>query len=196
MTSAPSYREASRARLRESLIAAARELTIAHGWERVRMVDVATSAGVSRQTVYNEFDGRSGLAQALAVAEIQQFVAGVREHLFAHGADVRAAAYAALLHTLQEADGNPLVRDILTSARGGADTLLPYLTTRSELVLQAAGAVIEQWADVHLPDAEPTVVKLASESIVRLAVSHIVLPLSSPAVSAQALTEVFQRLLR
>ena len=196
MTSVPSYREASRARLRESLIAAARDLTVAHGWDHVRMVDVAKSAGVSRQTVYNEFEGRSGLAQALAIAEIQHFVAVVRKELFANGDDIRGAAYAAILHTLQEAEGNPLVRAILTSARGGADELLPFLTTRSELVLEAAGAVVEEWAGVHLPHAEPSVVKLASESIIRLTVSHIVLPLTSPATSAEALAEVFVRLLR
>ncbi|MEV4641281.1 TetR family transcriptional regulator [Actinoplanes sp. NPDC049548] len=196
MTSAPSSREANRARLRDSLIAAARELTIAHGWDQVRMVDVAKAVGVSRQTVYNEFEGRSGLGEALASAEIEQFVAAVRKELFAHGADVRAAAYAAILHTLQEAAGNPLVRAILTSARGGADELLPYLTTRSDLVLQAAGAVVQEWAEAHLPDTGPGVIELASESIVRLTVSHVVFPLASPATSATALAEVFVRLLR
>ncbi|MEV4706356.1 TetR family transcriptional regulator [Actinoplanes sp. NPDC049316] len=196
MTSAPSYREATRARLRESLIAAARALTVAHGWDNVRMADVASAAGVSRQTVYNEFEGRPGLAEALATAEIRHFVAAVREELLAHGPDVRAAAHAAILHTLREAEVNPLVRAVLTSARGGADELLPYLTTRSGLVLEAAGAVIEEWAAAHLPDAGPGVVRLAAESIVRLTVSHIVLPLAEPATTATALAEVFVRLLR
>ncbi|UQU62444.1 TetR family transcriptional regulator [Couchioplanes caeruleus] len=196
MTSASSYREATRARLRESLVAAARALTVAQGWEHVRMADVASAAGVSRQTVYNEFEGRPGLAEALATAEIRHFVAAVREELFAHGADVRAAAHAAILHTLREAETNPLVRAILTSARGGADELFPFLTTRSGIVLEAAGAVIEEWAAAHLPDADPAVVHLAAESIIRLTVSHIVLPLGDPAGSATALAEVFVRLLR
>ena len=196
MTSASSYREANRARLRDSLIAAARALTITHGWDRVRMADVAKSAGVSRQTVYNEFEGRSGLAEALAAAEIEQFVAAVRKELFAHGGDVRGAAYAAILHTLRETAGNPFVRAVLTSAHGGADELLPYLTTRSDLLLRAAGAVVREWATAHAPDVEPAVVELASESIIRLTVSHIVLPLASPVASATDLAEVFVRLLQ
>ncbi|OJF15640.1 TetR/AcrR family transcriptional regulator [Couchioplanes caeruleus] len=196
MTSAPSYRAANRTRLRESLIAAARELTIAHGWENVRMVDVAKCVGVSRQTVYNEFEGRSGLAQALALTEVEHFVAAVRKELFAQGADVRGAAYAAILHSLQEAADNPLVRAILTSARGGADELLPYLTTRAEAVLQAAGAAVQEWAAAHLPDADPATLSLAGESIIRLTVSHIVLPLAPPATAAADLAEVFVRLLR
>ncbi len=160
------------------------------------MADVAAAAGVSRQTVYNEFESRTGLGEALAVREIQQFVVAVRKKLFDHEGDIRAAAYAAILHALREAAVNPLVRAILTSARGGTDELLPYLTTRSDIVLQAAGAVVEEWAAAYLPDLDPAVVALAAESIIRLTVSHIVLPSGSPETSATALAEVFVRLLR
>ncbi|MBO3743865.1 TetR/AcrR family transcriptional regulator [Actinoplanes flavus] len=196
MESSPSYRQASRARLRDILIGAARDLAVERGWENVRMADVARAAGVSRQTVYNEFDGRGGLAEALALREINQFAAEVRSRLFDHGGDVRAAGHAAILHTLQEAARNPLVHAILTGARGGADELLPYLTTRSGAVLATAGAVIEDWAGVHVPGLEPTTVTLAAESIVRLTVSHILLPLASPPESADALADVFVRLMR
>ncbi|MEV8510380.1 TetR family transcriptional regulator [Actinoplanes sp. NPDC051475] len=195
MSAAPSFRETSRARLRESLIVAARELTVAHGWNNVRMADVARQAGVSRQTLYNEYDSRAGLAEGVAVREIHLFVTGVREQLFAHGADVRAAARAAILYALEEAERNPLVRAILTSARGGADELLPYLTTRSDVVLQAAGEVIREWAGAHGHDADAAALDIASDSIVRLAVSHIMLPRSSPPESADMLADVFARLL-
>src|SRR5689334_7289549 len=121
METTSSYRESNRARLRQALIRAARDLTVEHGWESVRMVDVAKAVGVSRQTVYNEFDGRAGLAEALAVSEVRHFAQRVRAELFRHGADVRAAGYAALLLTLDEAARNPLVAAILTSGRGGAD---------------------------------------------------------------------------
>jgi AcrR family transcriptional regulator len=195
MESAPSYRQVSRARLRDTLISAARDLTVANGWESVRMVDVARAAGVSRQTVYNEFDGRAGLAEAIAVREIEKFAAGVRTELFAHGADVRAATQAAILHTLREAAGNSLVRAILTSARGGADELLPYLTTRSDAVLALAGAVIAEWAAAHVPEVPADTVALAGDSVVRLAVSHIMLPADTPEATAARLAQVFVRLL-
>jgi AcrR family transcriptional regulator len=196
MESIPPYREANRARLRGTLVHAARELAVTHGWANVRMAQVASAAGVSRQTVYNEFDSRAGLAEALALHEIEQFTSEVRTRLFAHGGDIRAAGHAAILHTLREAASNPLVHAILTSARGGTDELLPYLTTRSGALLAAAGSVIEEWAAAHLPDVEPATVTLAAESIVRLTVSHIILPLASPAESADALAEVLVRLLR
>ena len=191
-----SYRDANRARLHDALVSAARELAVANGWDKVRMADVAKAAGVSRQTVYNEFGGRSGLAEALALREIEQFTAAVRARLLAHGSDIRAAGYAAISHTLDEATRNPLIKSILTSARGGADELLPYLTTRSDLVLTAACAVIEEWAGACLPGTDAAMVALAGESIVRLTVSHVVLPTGSPEAAADALTEVFVRLLR
>ncbi|AEV85802.1 TetR family transcriptional regulator [Actinoplanes sp. SE50] len=175
---------------RERLVAAARSLAAERGWDKVRMADVARAAGMSRQTVYNEFGDRAGVAQALAVWEIEQFTGAVRERLFAAGADVRGAAYAAILHTLREAAGNPLIRSILDSS---ADGLFPYLTTRSDLVLAAAATVIREWADACVPGVDAA---LAAESIVRLTVSHIVLPGESPEASAAALAEVFVRLLR
>ena len=195
MEQAPSYRELTRARLRDTLVSAARDLTVANGWESVRMADVAGAAGVSRQTVYNEFGGRAGLAEAVAVREIERFVSGVRGELFAHGADVRGAAYAAVLHTLREAAGNALVRAILTSARGGADELLPYLTTRSDTVLALAGEVIAEWAGTHLPGAPAAAVHLAGDAVVRLTISHVMSPAGPPERTAAALAEVFVRLL-
>ncbi|GAA2658342.1 TetR family transcriptional regulator [Paractinoplanes durhamensis] len=195
MAATSSYRESNRARLRSALIRAARDLTVQHGWESVRMVDVAKAVGVSRQTVYNEFDGRAGLAEALAASEVQQFAQRVRTELFAHKADIRAAAYAATLMTLDEAGRNPLVRAILTSTRGGADELLPYLTTRSEIVLTEAGGALREWAAAFLPDRPPDTLALAIDAVIRLTVSHIMLPRDTPAGTATALAEVFVRLL-
>jgi AcrR family transcriptional regulator len=182
--------------LRRSLISAARELTIAHGWDGVRMADVAEAAGVSRQTVYNEFESKAGLAEALASEEIGTFVAMLREDLYAHGADIRPAATAAILRVLTTAAEDPLIKAVLTSSRGGADELLPYLTTRADLVLAAATAVLHEWAETFLPDTDEAVFAVAAESIVRLAVSHIVLPSAPADRTAAALADVMVRLLR
>ncbi len=170
--------EVSTPRLRDTIVDAARAQTIAAGWDGVRMGGVAQAAGVSRQTVYNEFGSKAGLAEALARREVDRFVGEVRAALDAHGADVRAAAYAAIRHTLAAAADNPLVKAILTSARGGSDELLPYLTTRSELVLAESSAALLEWADRHLPEGDRAARAFAADTIVRLVVSHIVLPRS------------------
>ncbi|MGW5578991.1 TetR family transcriptional regulator [Micromonospora chokoriensis] len=162
--------------VRDSIVDAARALTVATGWDGVRMGAVAGAAGVSRQTVYNEFGSKAGLAEALARREVDTFVGDVRAALLAHGADVRAGAYAAIAHTLTTAAENPLVKAILSSARGGSDELLPYLTTRAEVVLTEASGALIDWAGDHLPGADQAALAFAADTTVRLVVSHIVLP--------------------
>ncbi|MCG5472740.1 TetR family transcriptional regulator [Micromonospora sp. LAH09] len=186
--------DSPRQRLRDTIVDAARARTIAAGWDAVRMGGVATTAGVSRQTVYNEFGSKAGLAEALARREVDRFVGDVRAHLLAHGSDVRAGAYAAIAHTLATAADNPLVKAILSSARGGSEELLPYLTTRAEVVLtEASGALIE-WAGDHLPGADQAALAFAADTIVRLVVSHIVLPRSPIDQTATALADLAVRL--
>ncbi|MGY3516122.1 TetR family transcriptional regulator [Micromonospora sp. PTRAS2] len=187
-------RDAARQRLRDSIVDAARAQTIAGGWDGVRMGGVAAAAGVSRQTVYNEFGTKAGLAEALARREVDRFVTDVRARLDEHGDDLRAAAYAAIAHTLAAAADNPLIKAILTSARGGSDELLPYLTTRAELVLTESTAVLLEWAAGHLPVADPAALAFAADTVVRLVVSHIVLPRSPVEQTADALATLATRL--
>ena len=148
---------------------------------------------MSRQTVYNEFTTKAGLADALAEREIDRFVGDVRAALYAHGGDVPAAAYAAISHTLREAAANPLIKAILTSSRGGSESLLPYLTTRAEGVLVAAAGVLAEWATDHLPGVDAERMAFGAESIIRLVVSHIVLPLAPPEQTAARLAELAAR---
>ncbi len=61
------YAEASRALLRDSILDAMRELLRSRDWSAVTLADVARAAGVSRQTIYNEFGSRQGLAQGYAL---------------------------------------------------------------------------------------------------------------------------------
>ncbi|MFJ6164665.1 TetR family transcriptional regulator [Micromonospora orduensis] len=186
--------DSPRQRLRDTIVDAARTRTIAAGWDAVRMGGVATTAGVSRQTVYNEFGSKAGLAEALARREVDRFVGEVRAALLAHGSDVYAGAYAAIERTLTTAAENPLVKAILTSARGGSDELLPYLTTRAEVVLTEASGALIDWAGDHLPGADQAALAFAADTIVRLVVSHIVLPRSPIDQTATALTDLAVRL--
>ncbi|MEU7973524.1 TetR family transcriptional regulator [Micromonospora sp. NPDC049089] len=180
--------------IRTGIVDAARTLTVATGWDGVRMGAVANTAGVSRQTVYNEFGSKAGLAEALARAEVDRFVGAVRAALLAHDTDVRAGAYAAIANTLTTAAENPLIKAIVTSARGGSDELLPYLTTRAEVVLTEASGALIDWAGDHLPGADQAALTFAADSIVRLVVSHIVLPREPIEQTATALADLAVRL--
>ena len=44
-----------------------RDLLLTRDWSSITLSDVARAAGISRQTIYNEFGSRQGLAQGYAL---------------------------------------------------------------------------------------------------------------------------------
>ncbi|MFQ6142843.1 TetR/AcrR family transcriptional regulator [Streptomyces seoulensis] len=98
---------------RESLLDAAYVALARLPWPAVRMVDVAAAAGVSRQTLYNEFGGKDGLARALVRREAAGFLAGI-DRALAGSADPRERLTAAAEWTVAAARGNALVKALLT----------------------------------------------------------------------------------
>ena len=98
---------------RESLLDAAYTALVRRPWSAVRMVDVAAVAGVSRQTLYNEFGSKEGLARALVRREADGYLAGV-ERALAAPVDTRERLAATAEWTVAAARGNALVRAMLT----------------------------------------------------------------------------------
>lgn len=98
---------------RESLLDAAWTALARRPWPAVRMVDVAASAGVSRQTLYNEFGSKEGLARALVRREADAYLAGV-ERALAESADPCDRLTATAEWTAAAARDNVLVRALLT----------------------------------------------------------------------------------
>lgn len=98
---------------RDSLLDAAYTAVARRPWAAVRMVDVAAAAGVSRQTLYNEFGSKEGLARALVRREADGFLAGVERALAAH-AGPRERLTAVAEWTASAARENALVRAMLT----------------------------------------------------------------------------------
>jgi AcrR family transcriptional regulator len=102
---------------RESLLDAAYTALARRPWAAVRMVDVAAAAGVSRQTLYNEFGSKEGLGRALVRREADEYLAGVERALSALG-DPRERLTATAEWTASAAGENALVRAMLTGCWG------------------------------------------------------------------------------
>ncbi|MFH9609882.1 TetR/AcrR family transcriptional regulator [Streptomyces sp. NPDC017448] len=98
-------------RARQALLEAAHRALEDRPWRAVRMADVAALAGVSRQTLYNAFGTKEGLAGALLRRAAEDYLAGVDRALGAPGPD-RPAAVA--LWTLRAARQDVLVKALLT----------------------------------------------------------------------------------
>src|SRR5690348_11285209 len=92
---------------REALLDAAYDAIVAGDWARSRMADVAAAAGVSRQTLYNEFGSKDALAGAIVQREVEHFLAGTDAAMREHEQDRSAAVRAAVHFTLTEAADNP-----------------------------------------------------------------------------------------
>ncbi|WP_393060380.1 TetR/AcrR family transcriptional regulator [Streptomyces sp. LN549] len=177
---------------RDVLLDAAHAALAARPWPAVRMVDVAAAAGVSRQTLYNEFGSKDGLARALVRRAADSYLAGVERALgSAGGTGDRLAATAAW--TVRATRANALVRGLLT---GCWDERLPHpvaslrrsgaavpaqrradagLPTPAELLGQVrdrAVAALDEGRPPHDPAALATVCELA----LRLALSYALVP--------------------
>lgn len=172
--------------VRGRLLDAAQAMIESGGWASVTMSGVAASAGVSRQTAYNEFGTKHGLAQHLAVRELQLFLTTARTHLRAEP-DLPGGIRAACEAVLQMGEQSLLVRTIAGSAATDRDLdFLMILTTESGGIVEAAVAVVEQAVAELYPPAgfEHGQLGVVVEAVVRLVLSDLTRPSKAPSDAA------------
>jgi AcrR family transcriptional regulator len=182
------YPQAARQLLRETLFAAARDELQRRAWSEITMADVARAAGVSRQTLYNEFGSRDEFAQALVIHEGERFMEGVEAAVREHLDDPRAAVAAAFETFLRAAAEDPLMRLVLSD--DGTAGLLPFVTTQGMPVVQWATARLTATIEEGWPEAPAAKARLLAESLVRLAISHVTAPSEAPNATAAATSEL------
>ena len=176
------YPQAARQLLRETLFGAARDALEQGSWSEITMADIASAAGVSRQTLYKEFGSRDEFAQAFVIHEGERFLDGVEAAVREHLDDPRAAVGAALGVFLRSAGEDPLVRILLSD--DGTGGMLPFVTTQGMPVVHWATARLTATIEEGWPEAPPAKVRLLAESLVRLAISYITAPSESPETTA------------
>ena len=176
------YPEAARQLLRETLFGAARDELQNRAWSQITMSNIASAAGVSRQTLYKEFGSRDEFAQAFVIHEGERFLDGVEGAVRQHLDAPRAAVDAALETFLRSAGEDPLVRILLSD--DGTGGMLPLVTTQGMPVVQWATARLTATIEEGWPQAPTSKVKLLAESLVRLAISYITAPSDTPEKTA------------
>ncbi len=176
------YPQAAKALLRDSLFGAARDELQSKAWSEITMAGVAKAAGVSRQTLYNEFGSRNEFSQAFVIHEGERFLDGVDAAVREHLDDPHAAVNAALETFLRSAGEDPLVRIMLSD--DGSGGMLPLVTTQGMPVVQWATARLTTTIQEGWPEAPPEKAALLAESLVRLAISYITAPGDTPKKTA------------
>ncbi|MYS18976.1 transcriptional regulator, TetR family [Streptomyces sp. DvalAA-14] len=155
---------------RETLLDAACAALGDRPWTAVRMVEVAAAAGVSRQTLYNEFRSKEGLVRALIRREADTYLTGVERALALAargGGDPGECFAAAAGWTLRTARRSPPVRAALTGRR--ADPPLPDLA--AALHTSSVDALVRSF-----PRLRPDDIAWACEAAIRLTVSYVIAP--------------------
>ena len=185
-----SYRQLAHEQLRQVMLDAAFELLVESGWSRLRMAHVAAHAGVSRQTLYNEFPDKQALGEALAGREAERFVTGLVHRLESPAPHAGEALARVVLYGLREVHDNVLVKAIVTSS----STDLQSLANTEEVLVKARSAIAKTLQRAW-PDAEPADVRRAAEWIARLTISYVVLPLQPAETTAHELANMVARYL-
>jgi AcrR family transcriptional regulator len=182
------YQEAARELLRQTVFDAARDQLGRRPWSEITMSDIAGGAGVSRQTLYNEFGNRNDFGLAFVIHEAERFMDGVEEAVLAHRDDSRAAITAALELFLRSAGEDPLIRILLKD--DGSGGMLPFVTTQGLPVVQWATGRLTAVIEEGWPQAPAADVKTLAEALVRLGISYVTTPGGSAGETARAVAEL------
>lgn len=182
------YQEAARELLRQTVFDAARDQLARQPWSEITMADIASGAGVSRQTLYNEFGNRNEFGFAFVIHEAERFMDDVEKAVREHLDDPHAAILAALEHFLQTAGDDPLISILLSD--DGTGGMLPFVTTQGLPVVQWATDRLATVIEEGWPQARSADVRTLAESLVRLAISYVTTPGESAEETAKRVADL------
>jgi len=167
----------TRPRDRDSVLDAMRAELLKKDWSAITVSDVARAAGVSRQTIYNEFGSRQGLAQAYALRLADRLVDEIDTAIEGNVGDVYGAFLAGFRAFFVASAADPLVISLLSGA--AKPDLLQIITIGSGPIItkcsQRLGqAFVDSWVSASAQDAG-----VLARAIVRLAMSYVSMPAES-----------------
>jgi AcrR family transcriptional regulator len=160
--------------LRDSILDGMRDELLTRDWSAITLSHVAKAAGISRQTIYNEFGSRQGLAQAYALRLADRLVDQIDLAIDGNHGDVAAAFLQAFRDFFVESAADPLVVSLLTGDI--KPDLLQLITTDSGPIIahcsqRLTSTFTASWVKCSDEDAG-----ILARAIVRLAMSYISMP--------------------
>jgi AcrR family transcriptional regulator len=143
-------------------------------WSAITLADVARAAGISRQTIYNEFGSRQGLAQGYALRLADRLVDAVEEAIYANVGEVYAAFLQGFRAFFADSAADPLVISLLSGV--AKPDLLQIITTDSGPIIAHCSArlttsFVNSWMRASEEDSG-----IIARAIVRLAMSYVSMP--------------------
>jgi AcrR family transcriptional regulator len=155
--------------LRNSILDAVDELVRRNGWVGTSMARVAGVAGVSRQTVYNEFGSRQAIAQAYINRRLDKLLDSISKELTSEK-DLADSLYR-VFELFFELVDEPLIQTVI--AGGTVDgNLIVMIRALNERATEQLSSIIKQIRP-ELSDYDALVY---SDAIARLAAAHAAIP--------------------
>jgi AcrR family transcriptional regulator len=160
--------------MRVAILDAAWERACHTPWAQVRIAEVASEVGVSRQTIYNEFGTKEQLAEALFARALDEFLVGVEEILDGQP-QFDLALDAAMTWMLHQAHDHPLLTRVMADARSGA-ALVPILTVRADSIIRPVREQLVEMCVARWPHVEVGSALVVADLFVRFVLSQILVP--------------------
>ncbi|WP_395307743.1 TetR family transcriptional regulator [Mycobacterium sp. AMU20-3851] len=168
------YAEASRVLLRDSILDGMREMLLVRDWSSITLTDVAKAAGISRQTIYNEFGSRQGLAEGYALRLADRLVDAVDEAINNNVGQVYDAFLEGFRAFFVESASDPLVISLL-SGEAKPDLLQIITTGSGPIIARCSQRLTATFQDSWMKASDEDSGVLA-RAIVRLAMSYVSMP--------------------
>jgi AcrR family transcriptional regulator len=149
-------------------------MLLSRDWSSITLSDVAKAAGISRQTIYNEFGSRQGLAQGYALRLADRLVDQIEDAIGGNTGDIYAAFLQGFRDFFAESAADPLVISLLTGST--KPDLLQLITTDSAPIITRCSerlteTFMHSWVRTSQEDAG-----VLARAIVRLAMSYVSMP--------------------
>lgn len=161
------YADAAQGLLRNSILDAVDELVRRNGWVGTSMARVAGVAGVSRQTVYNEFGSRQGIVEAYIDRRLDKLLDAIGKELTSN--EDLAQGLRRSFELFFDLVDEPLIQTVIAGADGNIVALIRHLNERATSELTS----IIQTIKPGISDVDALVY---ADAIARLAAAHAVVP--------------------
>ncbi len=137
------------------------------------MAQIAEKAGVSRQTIYNEFGSRNGFLQAYIMNDADRLLNVVGEAMLQGSIEPQDMIERAFLAFIEAVRADPL--PIKGSDDKPQGSLLRMLTYGGAPLLAYASTRLSRSTEQVWPSVEADERRIFCEQLVRLSLSHVVL---------------------
>ncbi|SIS15143.1 TetR/AcrR family transcriptional regulator [Williamsia sterculiae] len=181
--------------LKDMVVDVTLDLVRTAGWANLRMNAIAERVGVSKPTLYKHFSSKDQLAKVYLDREVDIMIEVAQAAIDRHPDNPERALREGLRSVLVELAKNPVITAVLASDRATA-ALLPVVTTNGERMISRAASEFVPIVRKAMPGITDADAHAYADTMVRVLVSHAILPTRSVDHSADLILRVAIPVLR